>query len=202
MDILAKTIHSLFPLVSMVLLFIGIKRKAITYVISALWLSLITVYIQFESAGWQILGSYFNYQNAFNYSLNLLILLIALIKVVNHLTIDNALFKYASSLFNSFILISCLIVITNLWVNAYFLQNRLEGTPVMQVALMKKPSYCNYRYVFYKVAQDGSVHYLCPDHYGFIPSLGTLTASPDFIAHQLSPSSPPKGQIKQQAKLY
>ncbi|HAU0197920.1 TPA: type I secretion system protein LssZ, partial [Legionella pneumophila] len=54
------------------------------------------------------------------------------------------------------------------------------------VALLEKPDYCNYRYIFYKVALDGTVYYLCPNHYGLIPSIGRLSISPDFIASQLS----------------
>ena len=56
----------------------------------------------------------------------------------------------------------------------------------MQVALFKKADYCNYKYIFYKVAKDGAVTYLCPNYYGLIPSIGRLDISPDFIATQLS----------------
>ncbi|MBL7479230.1 type I secretion system protein LssZ [Legionella bononiensis] len=183
---LAKVIHSLFPLMALVLLIIGIKRKAIYYVISALWLSLIALVIHFQSSGGEILGTYFNYVNAAIYSANLIILFVSLVKVIDHLSSDSSLFRYVSTLIQSVIVIGSLLLITNLWINAYFIENRMTGTPVMQVALLQKPEYCSYRYIFYKVAADGSVLYLCPNHYGLVPSIGRLEISPDFITTQLS----------------
>jgi hypothetical protein len=183
---LAKVIHCLFPLMALVLLIIGIKRKAIYYVISALWLSLIALVIHFQSSGGEILGSYFNYVNAAIYSANLIILFVALVKVIDHLSSDSSLFRYVSTFIQSVIVIGSILLITNLWINAYFIENRMTGTPVMQVALLQKPEYCSYRYIFYKVADDGSVLYLCPNHYGLVPSIGRLEISPDFITTQLS----------------
>ena len=113
-------------------------------------------------------------------------LFFSLIRVIAHLSIDNRLFHYASSLFNALIFIGSLFVIINLWINAFFIENRMPGTPIMQVSLPKQADYCSYRYIFFKVAKDGSVIYLCPNHYGLIPSVGRLTISPDFIATQLS----------------
>ncbi len=182
----ARVIHCLFPLIALILLIIGIKRKAIYYVISALWLSLIALVIHFQTSGGEILGSYFNYLNAAIYSANLLVLLISLLCVIAHLSSENIFFKYLGSLIKSVIVIGTVLVISNLWINAYFIENRMDGIPVMQVALLQKPEYCSYRYIFYKVATDGTVLYLCPNHYGFIPSIGHLNISPDFITTQLS----------------
>lgn len=200
MYILAKVIHGLFPLIALGLLIIGIKRNTIYYVISALWLSLIALVIHYQSSGSQILGSYFNFLNAAIYSINLIILFIALIKVISHLSSNSPLFKYTSSLLQSFIVIGSLLVITNLWINAYFIENRMTGTPIMQVALLKKADYCSYRYVFYKVSTDGSVLYLCPNHYGLIPSIGRLSISPDFITTQLSVPDKKQSLLLQQHK--
>ncbi len=176
--------HCLFPLIALILLIVGIKRNTIYYVISALWLSLIAVAIHYQSSGGQLLGSYFNFLNATIYTANLIILLISLIRIISHLSSNNPIFKYTSSLIKSFIVIGSFLVITNLWVNAFFIENRMAGTPIMQVALPKSAAYCNYRYIFYKVATDGSVLYLCPNHYGLIPSIGHLSLSSDFIATQ------------------
>ncbi|MCL5272456.1 MAG: type I secretion system protein LssZ, partial [Gammaproteobacteria bacterium] len=183
---LAKVIHSLFPLIALVLLVIGVQRKAIYFVISALWLSLIALVIHFQTSGGEVLGSYFDYINATIYSVNLIILLISFIYVIDHLNSENSFFKYLSSLVKSIIVIGSILVVTNVWINAYFIENKMEGTPVMQVALLQKPDYCTYRYIFYKVAADGTVLYLCPNHYGLIPSIGHLDISPDFITTQLS----------------
>jgi hypothetical protein len=184
MYMLAQVIHCFFPIIALFLLIIGIKNNAIHYIISSLWLSIIALALHFQASGGQILGSYFNYTNATIYTLNLLVLFIALLRVIIHLRINHYLLRFFSSLFSASIVIGILLVLTNLWINALFIENRLKGTPVMQVALFNKPDYCGYRYVFYKVALDGSVHYLCPEHYGLIPSTGRLSVNPDFIASQ------------------
>jgi uncharacterized membrane protein len=186
---LAQVIHCLFPLIALILLIIGISRKAIYYIISALWLSLIGLVIHFQSSGGEILGTYFNYLNASIYSANLIILFVSLLYVISHLSSDSTLFKYTSSFIQAIIVIGSLLLLGNLWINAYFIENRMEGTPVLQVALFQKPDYCSYRYIFYKVANDGNVLYLCPNHYGLIPSIGRLAISPDFITTQLTEPS-------------
>lgn len=180
----AKVIHDFIPLIALIFLIIGIQKNAIYYVISSLWLSLIALIIHLQSSGGEILGSYFNYVNAAMYSLNLLILFVALFKIISHLNSEHPIFKYLFGFLQSLIAIGGVLVITNLWINAYFIENRMPGTPVMQVALPQKPNYCSYRYIFYKVANDSTVLYLCPNHYGLIPSIGRLDISPDFIATQ------------------
>ncbi|HEM0296927.1 TPA: type I secretion system protein LssZ, partial [Legionella pneumophila] len=154
MHILAKVIHCIFPLIALTLLIIGIKRNAIYYIISSLWVSLISLVIHYQTSGGEILGTYFNYINATIYTINLFVLCLSLVYVLWHLSNDNVAFKIVSSLFQSFIVIGALLVVINLWINAYFIENRLTGTPVMQVALLEKPEYCDYRYIFYKVALD------------------------------------------------
>lgn len=200
MYLLAKIIHCIFPIIALIFLIIGIKKNAIYFVISALWLSLISLIIHFQSSGGQILGSYFNYMNAAIYSINLIILFISLIRIISHLSIDNDAFRYISSFAKAFIVMGSLLVITNLWINAFFIDNRMAGTPIMQVASFKKQDYCSYRYIFYKVNTDGSVMYLCPNHYGLIPSIGHLEISPDFIASQLSLPSKKQMLLQQQKK--
>lgn len=183
---LAKVIHCLFPLIALILLIIGIKRKAIQFVISSLWLSLISLSIHYQSSGGELLGSYFNILNAAIYSFNLIVLVTCLIQIISHLSTKRKIVKYITSFIQSFLVLCSFLVITNLWINAYFIENRMPGTPVMQVALFKKVNYCNYKYIFYNVAKDGAVTYLCPNYYGLIPSIGRLDISPDFIATQLS----------------
>lgn len=186
MHISSQIIHGLFPIVALILMFIGIKRQAIYYIISALWISIIALIINFQYSEGQILGSYFNYTNATIYTTNLLILMVSVFLIINHLLVNTTVYRYLSSLFKAFVLIGCMMVLINLWTNAHFIENRMPGTPVMQVTLLNKTQYCSYKYVFYKVNTDGSVLYLCPNHYGLIPSIGKLLVSPDFITTQLS----------------
>lgn len=183
---LGKLIQSLFPFIALVFYIIGIKRSAIYYIISSLWLSLIALLIHFQFSGNQIFGTYFNYLNAGIYSFNLLILLLALMQVISHLSLNGPVFKYTYTFINAFLVVGAFVVISNLWINAFFIENKMKGTPIMQVALFDKPDYCGSKYVFYKINQDSSVMYLCPNHYGLLPSLGHLETSPDFITTQLS----------------
>ncbi|CAM2896529.1 type I secretion system LssZ [Legionella steigerwaltii] len=183
---LGKLIQAFFPLIALVLFIIGIKRNAIYYIISSLWLSLIAVLIHFQFSGNQIFGTYFNYFNAGVYSFNFLILLLALIQVISHLRVNGPAFKYIYAFVSSFLVVGAIIVISNLWINAFFIEHKMEGTPIMQVALFERPDYCDSKYVFYKIDQDSSVMYLCPNHYGLLPSFGRLATSPDFITTQLS----------------
>lgn len=198
LETIAKSIHCLFPLLALILLIVGIKRNAIYYVISALWLSLIALIIHFQTSGGQIFGSYFNYANAAIYSINLVILFVALIRIISHLSIESDVFRYLSSFAKALVVIGSLLLMINLWMNAFFIDNRMLGTPIMQVATFKKLDYCGYRYVFYKVNSDGSVMYLCPNYYGLVPAVGRLAVSPDFIATQLSLPSKKEMLLKQQ----
>lgn len=187
MYITAKLVQIFFPLIALILLIIGIKRNAIYYMISALWLSLIAMLIHLQFSGNRFFGTYFDYYNTAIYSFNLLILLIALIRIISHLSTNSTL-KYVYSFANAFLVVIALLSIVNLWINAFFIENKMEGTPVIQVALLNKPDYCNSSYVFYKVNLDSSIMYLCPNYYGLIPSVGHLATSPDFIAAQLPAS--------------
>ncbi len=201
MHLFSVIIHCLFPLIAFVFLMIGIKKNAIYYVISSLWLSLIALIIHFQYSGGQIFGSYFNYINAFIYSANLIVLFVSLVLIISHLSINNRMFRYTSSLFKAIVVIGSVLVIVNLWVNAFFIENRLKGTPVMQVALFEKASYCSYRYIFFKVSTDGSVSYLCPNHYGLIPAIGKLKDNPNFITSQLSLTTKKALLLLQKKKL-
>lgn len=193
---LAKMIQVFFPFVALILLIIGIKRKALHYIISSLWLSLIAVLIHFQFSGNQIFGSYFDMSNAAVYSFSLLVLLASLICVISHLGISYSFFRYTSGVINAFLVVGAFLVIINLWINAFFITNVKEGTPVMQVALFDKPDYCQYKYVFYKVTPENTVMYLCPNQYGLIAAVGRLATNPDFVLRQLH--LPSKKHITQQ----
>lgn len=200
MDNLALLIQVLFPLIALMFLIIGIKKTAIYYIISSLWLSLIAILIHFQVSGNQIFGTYFNYFHTIIYSFNLFVLLIALTRIISHLGISNSVLKYTFSFINALMVVVVLFVIINLCINAYFIENKMQGAPIMQVALFNKPDYCSNRYIFYKVTPDAKVMYLCPNHFGLIPSVGRLSVSPDFITTQLSLPVKKQMLIKQKNK--
>lgn len=179
-------IHIILPMLALGSLIIGLWNNRIYCVIASLWLSLIALVIHYQASGGEILGSYFNYFNAFFYTLNLFILCIALSRVIYHLTDGNSLLRHLNTIILLFIVVSCSLLTINLWINADFIEHRLHGTPVMQVTLAKKTDYCSYNYLFYTMTPAGTVAYLCPNYYGLIPSLGTLDVEPDFIKMQAS----------------
>lgn len=186
MYIFAQFATCLFPIAAFLLIAIGIKKQAFHFVTAALWLSLIALMIHFQSSGGQVLGSYFNYLNALTYTLNLLLLVTAFLFIMSHLHVEHPVFKYMSGFTKSLVLISALLVLINLWINAFFIENRKTGSPIMQIALMNKLQYCSYRYIFYKIANDGTMYYLCPEHYGLLPSVGPVSISLDALTSQFS----------------
>lgn len=164
-----------------------------------MWVSLITLILQYLASGGEILGSYFNYLHAAAYSLNLIILLSSIFYLVFKFLSgsDSSFLQYATGLIGALLVTGSLLLLINLWINANFIENRLQGTPVLQVATFNKPPYCDYKYVFYKINTNGQVEFMCPNHYGFLPSVGKLDSAPEFVIKQL----PKQAQTKVQQEL-
>lgn len=187
MNSLSTAIHDLLPLLGVILLVIGIKTDRISYIITALWVSLPGLILHYQTAGGEILGSYFGYKNSGIYTLNLLVLLTTLFYLFLKLSfLQGQLTRYITRFVSTFLIIGSLLLLINLWINAIFIENRQQGTPILQVASFKPLDYCAYRYVFYRVGVDGKISYMCPDHYGIIPSVGHLDVSPDFVLNHLT----------------
>ena len=184
---LLEAIHSLFPILGVVILFLGIKLQRKNYLVLALWLSLIALILHYRASGGEILGSYFNYFHAAIYSLNLLVLISSIIFLLLSSIdeIHSRILRYFAGLLSAGLITGGALLIINLWVNAVFVENRLAGTPILQVATFNKQSYCGYRYVFYKVGADSIVRFMCPNHYGLLPSVGQLNTAPSFVIKQL-----------------
>ncbi|WP_419418647.1 type I secretion system protein LssZ [Legionella sp. D16C41] len=193
--------HIILPLLSLLLLVLGVKNRRKSYIVLAVWISIISLVIHYEIAGGEILGSYFNYLRAFIYSLNLLIILACIIFLTLNFRSEIASFRYFNSLLGAISVIGIGFLLINLWMNAWFIENRLPGTPIFQVGTFQKLNYCSYRYIFYKISQDGSVKFMCPNHYGLIPSIGGLNTAPDFILKQLPPALQKKFQSTQIKQL-
>ncbi|WP_028387815.1 hypothetical protein [Legionella fairfieldensis] len=184
---LLETIHSLFPMLGVVILFVGIKLQRKNYLIVALWLSLIALILHYRASGGEILGSYFNYQHAAIYSLNLIVLIFSILCLLMTSIngTENKILRYSSGLLSAGLITGGILLVINLWINATFVENRLDGTPILQVATFNKQPYCTYRYVFYKVDSDNKIQFMCPNHYGLLPAVGQLSTAPDFIIKQL-----------------
>lgn len=187
MDMLATFIHIFLPPLAAILLIIGMKRSEINFIITALWLSLIALIIHYQTAGSEILGSYFNYKNAAIYSLNIIVLISTVFCLfLQHHQLQGPRIRYFTGFISAFFVAGSALLITNLWVNAYFIEHRSPNTPIIQVATFSKLPYCSYRYLFYKIDKNGSIKYMCPNHYGMIPSIGSIEISPDFLLNHLA----------------
>ena len=197
MNTLSNILHDIFPVLGVILLLIGMKTDRINYLIAALWISLIALLLHYQTAGGEILGAYFGYKAAAVYTLNLLVLITTLLCLFFKLTrLQSKLSRYAAGFVSSCIIVSSLLLLTNLWINAFFIENRHPDTPIMQVATFTPPSYCAYRYIFYKVGLDGKISYMCPNYYGIIPSIGHLDVSPNFVLNHLSQQLNAKKKIQ------
>ncbi len=186
MNTLFNLLYDWLPLLAIVLLIIGIKKERVNYFISALWLSVIALLLHYQTAGGEILGTYFNYTNAAIYTVNLLVLITTLLALFYKLPLfEGKHIRYIKAMISGILILGSVVLGINLWMNAYFIEHRNPGTPLMQVATFTKLPYCHYSYVFYKVDPEGKIGYLCPNYYGLIPSMGTLDVSPQFLLNQL-----------------
>lgn len=187
MDLLSTLLHIPLPVIAAILLVVGMNKKEINFIITALWLSLIALIIHYQTAGGEILGSYFNYLNASIYSLNIIILIATVFCLfLQHQHLQGTRIRYFTGFISAFFVAGSVLLLINLWINAYFIENRSPNTPIIQVATFTPLSYCSYRYLFYKIGKDGTINYMCPNYYGMIPSLGTIDISPDFLLNHLA----------------
>ena len=197
MNTLSNLLHDFLPLLGAILLIIGIRTNRINYLIAALWLSLIALLLHYQTAGGEILGSYFGYKNAAIYTVNLVVLLTTLLDLFSRLPrLRSKLTRYSTGFISSCLVVGSLLLLINLWVNARFIENRRLGTPIMQVATFTPLPYCNYRYVFYKVGVEGKISYMCPNYYGIIPSIGQLDVSPNFVLNHFDQQLKAKSTIE------
>lgn len=189
MTIVSEIFHYLLPVLALILVLMGIIQHKKNIVVLSLWVALVSILIQYQVAGGEILGSYFDYTKAILYSLNFLTLLLSL----GYLSAYFVRYKKVyirlplALLFASLITLSSLILI-NLWMNAYFIGKRKQGTPVLQVASQYNPTSCSSPYVFYVINQDSTVSYLCPNYYLLIPKTGKSESLPESIAKQFGAS--------------
>lgn len=186
MLLLANVLHFALPLIALILCSIGLFRNRIYHITSSLWLAFIALAIQYQHANREFLGNYFNYTNTLLFAISLTVFTIAAMYLLAQINRAHSLTKYGITLIQACMVLTSGLVLTNSVINAYFISNKLQGTPIIQAALMKKPSYCNYQYIFYKISASGATHYLCPNYYGLIPKIGVLAIAPDFITMHLS----------------
>jgi hypothetical protein len=173
----------LLPVICFITLILAIKQSHINYALTALWLSLIAVILNYQLAGDEIIGDYFNIFNATIYTVNLLLFVFSTLYVLHLLnsTLEKKLTKILMPILSLFLVIGCGIVLTNLWINARFLHFRHPKTPIIKVDNLNSPTHCNYKYVFLKINNDAKVNYLCPNGHGIIAATGELPTTPKLV---------------------
>lgn len=188
MQLITTTTHFLLPFLSLILLISGLIHRRINYVLISLWVTLVVLLIQYYQAGGEILGNYFHYTQAAFYTVNLFMLVTALTFLCFHLPFrPSKLYRSGITLFLAGIVTSVFLMLVNVWINARFVADKMPGTAIIQVVTFTPPDFCEHRYVFYKINKQAQVSYLCPNHYGFIPSVGYLEVAPNFMINQLKP---------------
>ncbi|KTD61814.1 hypothetical protein [Legionella spiritensis] len=180
----------IFPVLTVLLLVAGLFSRRKNLILAALWISLIVIIFQYQIANGEILGSYFNYGQATIYSINLAVLLTSLLYIILTLEADtiSRSSRFIIGLFSATLVTGGFLLLFNIWFNAHFLADKKPDTPLLQVATFQKLDYCNYKYVFYKINNQGKIYYMCPNRYGLLPSQGLMEKAPLYVIKQL-PSS-------------
>lgn len=187
MSTITNVMHYVFPLLALLLLILGLVKKRSIYILTSLWLAFIALLLAYRHAGGEILGAYFDYKRASLYTLTLFILLVDLFYIgVLYLKSMNQLLRTVGGFLFACLAAGSTLLITNVWINARFIENRLPNTAVMQVVTFTPPVYCLNRHIFYTINSQGKVNYLCPNHYGFIAKTGELEVVPEFIVRQMA----------------
>lgn len=201
MYILLQVVHFILPLIAAVMLIYGIKKDNSLYTSAALWISLLTLAVHYEVSGGEILGSYFDYVNASIYSFNLFVFLFASIYILSSFDIENIILRTLNAILKTAIVAGFVILFCNLWINAYFVEQKMDGTPVLEVALPKGNHLCQHRHIFYIVNQNGGLEFLCPNEFVFLPGLGKISIIPEHVLNQLPGTILDNLLIKQKPKV-
>lgn len=181
-----EALHLLFPALSFLSFASAILFKRKNFYAASLWFGLFGLFCHYHASGGEILGNYFNYQHALFYSINLIFVVLSVIIILLNWKkkLNNGL-KLGTNLLSFCLVITCSFLLANIWTNAFFVEKKLAGTPILQVAMFTKKNYCEYKYIFYKLHQDKRISYLCPNHYGLLPSVGYLKRPPTLVVGQL-----------------
>ncbi|WP_133130460.1 type I secretion system protein LssZ [Legionella yabuuchiae] len=193
MNIILNTIGYLIPLLALILFLVGMVKKRKRFVLASLIVSLIGILLQYETAGGEIFGNYFGYKNALIYSLSFIILIIALFYIGIASKEMQGKFRYPTLVLFTILFFASAIILINVWINAYFIENTLKDTTVIQVATFDKNEFCAHDFLFYKVAPDGKMHYLCPNHYVLIAKTDILKLPPELFIKQYLAGQTPYG---------
>ncbi|MCC5791085.1 MAG: type I secretion system protein LssZ [Legionellaceae bacterium] len=186
MSVVIYSLYASLTLTALIMTLLAFKSQSDSSMSIATWSNILAILILYQLAGGEILGLFFGYSNAFLYSVNLLLLVVAVSYLLLHSESIKTSRVMGGMLWSIALIVifAGLLLLSNVWINAHFIEHRKQGKPILQVATLGKNPHCSYRYIFYKMQSDGQVGYLCPNYYGLIPRVGQLETTPEFLKHQ------------------
>jgi hypothetical protein len=191
MSVITSSIHYFLPFFSFILLVFGLMRNRLRFVLAALIVAIVSIIIQYQLAGDELFGTYFDYSHAALYSLNFIVVIVSLLFIAKREKgFHKPYARYPVALFFSLIIIASLLITTNVWINAYFIQDKLPKTTIVTVGRFVKTEYCSNSYTLYKINRNKQVQYLCPNNYGLIAGIGQLDIIPEELMKQMVGSKP------------
>lgn len=184
--LIAPTLHVAAPCTALGLLTVGVKTKRYSMMLAALWLCFLALFFHHKIAGYHLWGEYFDYRNTASYTLSIAVLLVSSL-YLHRRTFNgpDRLLRYMSDGITAILWLIGIILVINLWINAYFVETALQGTSIIRVTNDRALSPCAKKSVYYKVGLDGNISYLCPSQRGLIPTIVHLDKVPDHIVGQL-----------------
>lgn len=180
-----------FPLLSLASLLIAFVKKQMNYALISLWISVIAVAVNYQLAGGEIFSPYFGVSQAIPYSANIVVFMISTVFMLY--CIKDFLLKKRQRFFIDglavFLIAGVIIILINLWTNAWFIESRFPKTPLMEVATFNKPFQCEHAFVILKINKKAKIKYLCPNDKGIFAAIKTYDKPiPEFISDKI-PSS-------------
>ena len=92
MQAIMTVIHYLLPFFAFILMLFGVIKNKLSYVLVAMITAIIAILFQYHIAGGEIFGNYFDYTNAAIYTINIIVVISALLFL---LTLEQSRMKKA-----------------------------------------------------------------------------------------------------------
>ena len=186
MPTLMNVINYILPFFAFVLIVFGIMKSKMRFVLVALIVAIFAIVIQYEHAGGELFGRYFDYTHAAIYTVNFIVVISALLYILSGEKVLKAKsLRYPAAVVIAILVVASCIIVMNVWINAFFIKDRLLNTDVIEVGYFEKPLYCNNSVVYYKLNTKYQIEYLCPNYYLLIAKRGYLETTPKLLKEQL-----------------
>lgn len=180
--------YAILSLIGVVATLFGLRHHKKEAMHIGLWFTIFAMVLLYNLADGEILGTFFNYENSILYSINLLVLVVILsyLFLTSNWIQKRQWFHYLAYFGILLIVAAGSVLLINVWMNARFIETKNNALPIIQVANYGNNPHCEYQYVFYKMNNQGTIEYLCPNHYFLIPKVGVVSSIPDYIKQQFN----------------